>query len=129
MILNHQTLEEEKMENTERMTHYKVKSTSLNNNLMDERNIISNTKNKTSLTEKTESNFVKHFSTKNLKNKNDDLNLNKHLIDTKSNDILFNQNYNSNEYKTIDIPNITKKNKKVKDINIDNDITKIKILI
>ena len=121
MILIHQTLEEEKMENTERMTHYKVKSTSLNNNLMDERNIISNTKNKTSLTEKTESNFVKHFSTKNLKNKNDDLNLNKHLIDTKSNDILFNQNYNSNEYKTIDIPNITKKNKKVKDINIDND--------
>ena len=121
MILNHQTLEEEKMENTEGMTHYKVNSTSLNNNLMDEKNIISNTKNKTSLTEKTESNFVKHFSTKNLKNKNDDLNLNKHLIDTKSSDILFNQNYNSNEYKTIDIPNITQKNKKEKDINIDHD--------
>ena len=120
MFLNHQASEKKKMENTEKMTHYKFNSTSPNNNLIDEANIITNTKNINSLTEKTDSNFVKHFSIKILKNKNDDLNLNKHLIDTKSSDILFNQNYNSNEYKTIDVQNKAKKNKKVKDINNDN---------
>ena len=120
MFLNHQASEKKKMENTEKMTHYKFNSTSPNNNLIDETNIITNTKNINSLTEKTDSNFVKHFSIKILKNKNDDLNLNKHLIDTKSSDILFNQNYNSNEYKTIDVQNKAKKNKKVKDINNDN---------
>ena len=120
MFLNHQASEKKKMENTEKMTHYKFNSTSPNNNLIDEANIIINTKNINSLTEKTDSNFVKHFSIKILKNKNDDLNLNKHLIDTKSSDILFNQNYNSNEYKTIDVQNKAKKNKKVKDINNDN---------
>ena len=120
MFLNHQASEKKKMENTEKMTHYKFNSTSPNNNLIDEANIIINTKNINSLTEKTDSNFVKHFSIKFLKNKNDDLNLNKHLIDTKSSDILFNQNYNSNEYKTIDVQNKAKKNKKVKDINNDN---------
>ena len=120
MFLNHQASEKKKMENTEKMTHYKFNSTSPNNNLIDEANIITNTKNINSLTEKTDSNFVKHFSIKILKNKNDDLNLNKHLIDTKSSEILFNQNYNSNEYKTIDVQNKAKKNKKVKDINNDN---------
>ena len=120
MFLNHQASEKKKMENTEKMTHYKFNSTSPNNNLIDEANIITNTNNINSLTEKTDSNFVKHFSIKILKNKNDDLNLNKHLIDTKSSDILFNQNYNSNEYKTIDVQNKAKKNKKVKDINNDN---------
>ena len=120
MFLNHQASEKKKMENTEKMTHYKFNSTSPNNNLIDETNIIKNAKNINSLTEKTDSNFVKHFSIKILKNKNDDLNLNKHLIDTKSSDILFNQNYNSNEYKTIDVQNKAKKNKKVKDINNDN---------
>ena len=120
MFLNHQASEKKKMENTEKMTHYKFNSTSPNNILIDEANIITNTKNINSLTEKTDSNFVKHFSIKILKNKNDDLNLNKHLIDTKSSDILFNQNYNSNEYKTIDVQNKAKKNKKVKDINNDN---------
>ena len=120
MFLNHQASEKKKMENTEKMTHYKFNSTSPNNNLIDEANIITNTKNINSLTEKTDSNFVKHFSIKILKNKNDDLNLNKHLIDTKSSDMLFNQNYNSNEYKTIDVQNKAKKNKKVKDINNDN---------
>ena len=120
MFLNHQASEKKKMENTEKMTHYKFNSTSPNNNLIDEANIITNTKNINSLTEKTDSNFVKHFSIKILKNKSDDLNLNKHLIDAKSSDILFNQNYNSNEYKTIDVQNKAKKNKKVKDINNDN---------
>ena len=120
MFLNHQASEKKKMENTEKMTHYKFNSTSPNNNLIDETNIIKNAKNINSLTEKTDSNFVKHFSIKILKNKSDDLNLNKHLIDTKSSDILFNQNYNSNEYKTIDVQNKAKKNKKVKDINNDN---------
>ena len=126
MFLNHQASEKKKMENTEKMTHYKFNSTSPNNNLIDEANIITNTKNINSLTEKTDSNFVKHFSIKILKNKNDDLNLNKHLIDTKSSDILFNQNYNSNEYKTIDVQNKAKNNKKVKDINNDNVNYKIK---
>ena len=121
MILNHQALEEEKMEYNERAAHYKGNSTSPNNNLINERNVITNTKNINSLTEKAESNFVKHFSTKNLKNKNNDFNINKHLIDTKSNDILFNPNNNSNEFKTIDVPSKTKNNEKVKDINNDND--------
>ena len=123
MILNHQALEEEKMEISERMTHYKVNSANPNINLIDERYIITNEKEITSLTEKTELNFVKHFSSKNLKNKNEDLNLNlnKHLIDIKSSDILFNQNYNPNEYKTIDVPNKAKKNKNLKDNNNDND--------
>ena len=103
MILNHQTLEEEKMEYNERVANYKGNSTSPNNHLIDERNVITNTKNITSLTEKAESNFVKHFSTKNLKNKNIDFNINKHLIDTKSSDLLFNPNNNSNEFKTIDV--------------------------
>jgi hypothetical protein len=45
MFLNHQASEKKKMENTEKMTHYKFNSTSPNNILIDEANIITNTKN------------------------------------------------------------------------------------